>query len=91
MEFVLNLDDGSIRCLSAGGRPINVRAFDFSPDHTKLVTTRADTTGTIGVLWVLDIPSGRWTQLTAPPLSVADHEETRKSDRFAGFLGATSA
>jgi Tol biopolymer transport system component len=68
MEFVLSLDDGSIRCLSAGGRPINVRAFDFSPDHTKLVTTRADTTGTIGVLWVLSIPSGRWTQLTAPPL-----------------------
>jgi Tol biopolymer transport system component len=68
MEHVLNLDNGSIRCFSSIGRPVNLRAFDFSPDYTKVVTTRVDTTGTIGVLWVLDIESGRWTQLTAPPL-----------------------
>jgi len=68
MEYVLNLDDRSIRCFSAADQLVNLRAFDFSPDQTKLVTTRADTTGTIGVLWVLDIPTGQWTQLTAPPL-----------------------
>jgi Tol biopolymer transport system component len=68
MEYVINLDDGSIRCFSSGTRLENLRLFDFSPDQTKLVTTRRDTTGTIGVLWVLDIPTGRWTQLTAPPL-----------------------
>jgi Tol biopolymer transport system component len=67
MEYVLNLEDGSIRCFSSGTRLENLRLFDFSPDQTKLVTTRRDTTGTIGVLWVLDIPTGRWTQLTAPP------------------------
>ncbi len=68
MEYVIDLDTGRVRCFSSNGEPVNLRAFDFSPDHTKVVTTRADTTGTIGVLWVLDIPSGRWTQLTDPPL-----------------------
>lgn len=68
MDYVLNLADGSIRCFGSAGEPLNVLPFDFSPDQTKLVTTRMDTTGTIGVLWVLDIPSGQWHQLTAPPL-----------------------
>lgn len=68
MEYVLNLGTGKIRCLALFDEPINIRPFDFSPDQTKLVTTGMDTTGTIGVLWVLDIPSGRWTQLTDPPL-----------------------
>ncbi len=68
MEYVVNLHDGQIRCFASAGHPLNIGVFDFSPDQTKLVTTRADTTGTIGVLWVLDIPTGRWTQLTDPPL-----------------------
>ena len=68
MEYVLNLETGSIRCFSVGDRLENLRPFDFSPDGTMLVTTRTDTTGTIGVLWVLDLETGEWHQLTAPPL-----------------------
>ncbi len=66
MEYVVNLENGSIRCFSAGGRPVNLFFYDFSPDQTKLVTTLLDSTGKWGVLWVLDIPTGQWHQLTEP-------------------------